>query len=203
MRVGLRWLLAVGAGLATSLLLAPAAFAHLQGGAAAGLTSGLLHPLTGLDHVLAMLAVGLWAAQRGGAERWRLPLAFVGTMLVGGVLGMSGLVLPYGEIGIALSVLLLGVLIVSAPRLSSPAALALVAAAALLHGHAHGSELAAGLSPALYAAGFVAATAALHAAGVAAGVGLLWVRREGAALALRASGAGIAACGGLLLAALL
>ncbi|MBD8624227.1 MULTISPECIES: HupE/UreJ family protein [unclassified Pseudomonas] len=150
-----------------ALLLTPAvAFAH-PGHGDNGLLAGIGHPLGGLDHLLAMLAVGLWAAQQQGAARWALPCTFVGTMLIGGLLGFAGLQLPALESGIAASVLALGLAVALAVR--PPLALAVVATAlfALFHGVAHGLELPEMSSPVAYAAGFVMATAALHAAGYA------------------------------------
>lgn len=150
-----------------ALLLAPAmAFAH-PGHGDNGLMAGIAHPLTGMDHLLAMLAVGLWAAQQKGAARWALPCTFVATMLIGGLLGFEGLQLPALESGIAASVLALGLAVALAVR--PPLVLAVVATAgfALFHGVTHGLELPEMSSPWAYAAGFVAATAALHAAGFA------------------------------------
>eukprot|EP01034_Spumella_vulgaris_P000355 gene355-468_t len=126
---------------AATLLLVPAlAFAH-PGHGDNGLVAGISHPLGGLDHLLAMLAVGLWAAQQQGAARWALPCTFVGTMLLGGVLGFEGLALPALESGIAASVLALGLAVALAIR--PPVALAVAATAvfALFHGVAHGLEL--------------------------------------------------------------
>ena len=150
---------------AIALFLSPAmAFAH-TGHDHAGLLSGVAHPITGLDHLLAMLAVGLWAAQQSGAARWALPLTFVTSMLLGGLLGFAGVELPLLEAGIAGSVLAFGLLVAVAARLPMAVALGLTALFALTHGVAHGLELPALASPWGYAAGFVAATAALHAAG--------------------------------------
>lgn len=152
---------------ALALLAAPAlAFAH-PGHGEHGLVAGLAHPLTGLDHLLAMFAVGLWAAQQQGAARLALPCTFVGTMLVGGLLGFEGLQLPFMETGIAASVLALGLCVALAVRPPLPLAMAATALFALAHGVAHGLELPDLSSPWLYALGFVAATAALHAAGYA------------------------------------
>jgi urease accessory protein len=150
-----------------ALLLAPAlAFAH-PGHGDNGLMAGLGHPVGGLDHLLAMLAVGLWAAQQQGTARWALPCTFVGTMLLGGVLGFAGLELPALENGIAASVLALGLAVALAVR--PPLVLAVIATAvfALFHGVAHGLELPEMSSPVAYAVGFVVATAALHAVGYA------------------------------------
>lgn len=150
---------------ASALLLSPTlAFAH-PGHDHAGLMSGLAHPVFGLDHLLAMLAVGLWAAQQTGKARWALPLTFVATMLVGGLLGFAGIEMPLMETGIAGSVLALGLLVALAVRPPVAVAAALTALFALSHGVAHGLELPALSSPWGYAAGFVAATAMLHAVG--------------------------------------
>jgi urease accessory protein len=150
-----------------ALFLSPAvAFAH-PGHDSSGLLAGIAHPVTGLDHLLAMLAVGLWAAQQKGAARWALPVTFVGTMLLGGVLGFEGLQLPFMETGIAASVLALGLLVAVAVRPPVALAVGLTAMFALAHGVAHGLELPEVASPWGYAAGFVAATAALHAMGYA------------------------------------
>jgi urease accessory protein len=148
------------------------AFAHTGVGAATGLAQGFLHPLGGLDHVLAMVAVGLYAAQLGGRGTWLLPSAFVTTMVAGGLAGWAGVALPMVEQWIGLSVVAMGALIALGVRLPTLAATALVAAFAVAHGHAHGSEGAVLASFASYAAGFVAATALLHGAGIAAGLAL-------------------------------
>ncbi len=153
--------------LTAALLLSPAlAFAH-PGHDHAGLMSGIAHPIFGLDHLLAMLAVGLWAAQQQGSARWLLPLTFVATMLVGGLLGFAGIEMPLMETGIAGSVLALGLLVALAVRPPLAVAAGLTALFALSHGVAHGLELPALSSPWGYAAGFVAATAALHGIGYA------------------------------------
>ncbi|MDH4655223.1 MULTISPECIES: HupE/UreJ family protein [unclassified Pseudomonas] len=150
---------------AIALFLTPAmAFAH-AGHDHAGMMSGIAHPISGLDHLLAMLAVGLWAAQQQGPARWALPLTFVGTMLLGGLLGFAGVEMPLMETGIAGSVLALGLLVALAVRPPLWLAVGLTVAFALAHGVAHGLELPDLSSPLGYAAGFVAATAALHAAG--------------------------------------
>ncbi|MCV4269284.1 HupE/UreJ family protein [Pseudomonas capsici] len=179
-----------------ALLLTPAlAMAH-PGHGDNGLIAGLGHPVGGLDHLLAMLAVGLWAAQQQGAARWALPCTFVGTMLIGGLLGFAGLELPALESGIAASVLALGLAVALAVR--PPLALAVVATAvfAMFHGVAHGLELPDMSSPWAYAAGFVAATAALHATGYA----VVRVLPQAAAPLVRIAGAASAATGVWLLA---
>jgi len=150
-----------------ALLLTPTlAFAH-PGHGEHGIIAGVLHPLTGIDHLLAMLAVGLWAAQQSGNARWALPCTFVGTMLIGGLLGFEGLQLPGLESGIAASVLALGLAVALAIRPPVSLAVAATALFALFHGVAHGLELPEMSSPWGYAAGFVATTAALHAVGYA------------------------------------
>ncbi|PTQ68284.1 HupE/UreJ family protein [Pseudomonas sp. GV071] len=178
-----------------ALFLSPAvAFAH-PGHDSSGLLAGIAHPVTGLDHLLAMLAVGLWAAQQKGAARWALPLTFVGTMLLGGVLGFEGLQLPFMETGIAASVLALGLLVAVAVRPPVAVAVGLTALFALAHGVAHGLELPEVASPWGYAAGFVAATAALHAAGYA----LVRVLPSAAAPLVRMAGMASAGAGAWLL----
>jgi urease accessory protein len=168
---------------ALALLVAPAAaFGH----PASGLLTGMLHPLLGLDHLLAMLAVGLWAAQQQGTARWVLPLAFVAAMLGGGLLGFAGLQLPLLETGIAGSVLALGLLVALAVRPALPVATGLTALFALAHGVAHGLELPALPSPWGYPAGFVGCTAALHVVGYAV---VRWLPRTTLPLIRLAGGA--------------
>jgi urease accessory protein len=151
------------------------------------LMAGALHPISGIDHVLAMLAVGLLAAQLSGRSLWALPGTFVGAMLAGGLLGANGLPFPAVEPMILASIVILGVLVALATRLPLPALLYMTAVFGAAHGWAHGAEgPATGL--AAYAAGFALATAALHLAGIALGRGL-------PALALRGLGAGTAAAG--------
>jgi urease accessory protein len=145
------------------LLFASSAFAHPSH------VSGFMHPFVGVDHLLAMLAVGLWAAQLGGRWRWGLPLAFVGAMTLGGLAGFAGFALPGVEPMLAASVLVLGLVVALRVQWRAGGA-ALVAAFAVFHGIAHAAELPAGAGPAGYAAGFIAATALLHAAGVALGL---------------------------------
>jgi urease accessory protein len=171
------------------------AFAHTGVSPAHDLTHGFLHPLSGLDHILAMVAVGLYAAQLGGRALWSLPAAFVGTMIVGGLLGHAGVPLPMVEQGIGLSVIAIGAVIAAGVRLPTVLGTALVAAFALAHGHAHGAEGAQLGSFVSYAAGFVAATALLHAAGIAAGLALDRLGTLRATVARRAAGAAGALAG--------
>lgn len=155
------------------LLVVPAlAHAHTGAGHANGFMDGLDHPLHGLDHLLAMIAVGLWAAQLGGRAVWAVPASFVGVMALGGFMGAAGWNLPMVETGILLSVFLLGLLLVFAVRLPLWAGSGLVAFFALFHGYAHGAEMPHGASSALYAGGFVLATAALHSVGIGLGLAL-------------------------------
>ena len=154
------------------LLSSVPAFAHVLPGEPRAFSTGFGHPLHGLDHILAMFAVGLWAAQLGGRALWAIPAAFITLMTLGGALGIGGLHLPGVETGIALSVLLLGLLIVFAVRLPVGAGIALVGLFALFHGHAHGTEMAGSLSAVAYCSGFLLATGLLHAAGMLAGLGL-------------------------------
>jgi urease accessory protein len=156
---------------AAALVLLPgAALAHPGHLDASGFSHGFMHPVGGLDHVLAMIAVGLYAALLGGRALWLVPTSFVGVMAIGGALGMAGVALPYAELAIALSVVVLGLAI--ALRLSLPtlAAMTLVGAFAIFHGYAHGAQMPADAAGLGYAAGFVLATALLHGAGVAFGL---------------------------------
>lgn len=173
-----------------------AAHAHTLGVPHMDFATGFGHPLGGLDHVLAMVAVGLWAAQLGGRALWLVPLTFVLTMAVGGLFGFLGIALPMVETGIAGSVLILGVLVALASRLPLAASMALVGVFALFHGYAHGAEMAAESSALWYSLGFMLATALLHGAGI--GVGLA-ARNGVSARLVRLGGAAIAASGALLL----
>jgi len=164
------------------------AFAHLDPAEHGSLMAGLSHPLTGLDHILAMVAVGLWAAQIGGRARWAVPAAFVATMALGFALAVSGVSLPFVEPAIVASVIGLGLLVAMAVRLPVAASAAVVAVFALFHGHAHGGELG-GAGALQFGLGFLIATAALHLAGVGVGLSLgrlgpLATRLLGAATAL-------------------
>ncbi|MDR5171739.1 HupE/UreJ family protein [Methylobacillus flagellatus] len=146
------------------LAFSPLAFAH-PGHEAQGLLAGFMHPLTGLDHLLVMLAVGLWAGRIGGAARWQLPVTFVAVMALGAVIGMAGYRLPGIETLLSASVMALGALLVISLRLPRALQAGLVALFALFHGVAHGSELAdQGLAVML---GMLAATALLHMLGLA------------------------------------
>ncbi|MEZ5543159.1 MAG: HupE/UreJ family protein [Pseudomonadota bacterium] len=181
------------------LLLVPVlALAHTDGGAGAGggLRSGLLHPVSGIDHVVAMVAVGLWGAQLGLPSLWVLPVAFPLIMALGGAAGAAGLPLPAVETGIAASGLVLGLAVLFSIRVPLWLALLPVSVFAIYHGHAHGTEMPTYGSPLLYAVGFVLATGALHLCGI--GIGLLW-RWPAGQWVVRASGGLIAGVGGFLL----
>jgi len=148
------------------LLVAGPAIAHVGHGANASFTAGIGHPFGGLDHVTAMVMVGLWAALKGGRALWVWPTAFVSVMLAGGVLAMTDVPLPFVEPGIFASVVALGLLVGLAVDLPVGAGAAILAVFALLHGHAHGSEVAETSSGFAYIMGFALATAALHLAGI-------------------------------------
>ena len=184
---------------ALSLLVASGAVhAHTTGLPHMDLLTGVEHPFSGLDHILAMVAVGLWAAQLGGRALWSVALTFVLTMAAGGALGFLGVPLPMVELGIAGSVVVLGVLVALASRLPLAVSMALVGLFALFHGYAHGAEMAAESSALWYGLGFMLATATLHALGI--GMALAAGRGIPARL-VRVGGAAIAASGMLLLAA--
>lgn len=176
----------------TFLLLPSAALAHEGTGLAGGLVAGFLHPLYGLDHMLAMVAVGLWGAFLGRPLVVLLPILFPAMMTVGGGIGMLGLPLPMVELGIALSVVTLGAVILLAVRAPVAVATSIVAAFALFHGYAHGLELPAAADPVGYSAGFVLCTGLLHVAGIT--LGLLKSTRAGT-LVLRGGGGLIALSG--------
>lgn len=158
--------------LALGLIALPtAAFAH-PGIGGHDLMHGFMHPMGGLDHILAMVAVGVFAFVLGGRALVLVPLAFVGMMAVGFVLGMNGVTLPYAELAIALSSVVIGGVAALGRRMPVIAAMALVGGFATFHGWAHGAEMPADAGALTYALGFVAATASLHVAGIAASVGL-------------------------------
>ncbi len=184
------------AGAIALLTAAPAALAHTGVGSSFSFASGASHPISGLDHLLAMVAVGLFAAQRGGRALWLAPATFVGTMALAALLAVSGVALPAVELGIAGSVLAFGLLVAVGQRLPLPAGVAIIALFALFHGHAHGSEMPLAASGLAYGLGFVLSTAALHATGLLGGLAL---RRTLSDLWLRACGLLCAGSGALLL----
>lgn len=174
-------------------LIASPALAHTgQGDAARGFLAGLLHPITGLDHLLAMLAVGMWGAQLGMPAIWVLPVAFPLVMALGGVLGIVGIPLPAVEPAIVLSVVLLGAVVAIGRKPPILVAATLVAFFAIFHGYAHGRELPEAASALAFSAGFVLATGSIHLTGI--GIGFVTKLPHGDSL-LRAGGAAIAMAG--------
>jgi len=171
---------------------AQSAFAHVGQTTAQGFLTGFLHPISGADHVLAMVAVGLWGAQLGAPAIWVLPVAFPLVMAMGGMLGFLGLPIPGIEYGIAASAIVLGAAVAFEVRPPIVVAALLVGLFAIFHGHAHGTELPPGQSALLYSMGFVIATGCLHAMGI--GIGTVHRRSWGRKL-LRAAGAGVTAGG--------
>ncbi|HLP68368.1 MAG TPA: HupE/UreJ family protein [Rhizobium sp.] len=167
--------------------------AHILQGQAGGFLHGFEHPLSGVDHMLAMFCVGLWGAQMGGRAVWSLPIAFPLIMVAGGMLGIAGVPLPAVESGIALSIIVLGASIALLWRPPEWLALAVISVFAIFHGYAHGAELPNATDPADYAIGFVVATGLIHVAGIA--VGLLFQRVRAGELS-RALG-GLIGLGGL------
>ena len=178
-----------------TLCAASPAFAH-TGGVIGGLQSGLLHPITGLDHVVAMVAVGLWGGILGGAAVWQLPMVFPIVMAVAGALGALGMPFPGIEVGIAPSGVILGLMVLFMVRPPIAVAAGLVGLFAIFHGHAHGTELPVAANPLSYALGFVVATGTLHLAGIGFGQLMKW---PSGLVAVRAAGAGIAVAGGMFL----
>jgi urease accessory protein len=184
--------------LTVACMLAPgAAMAHTGAGATDGIVHGLMHPVTGLEHVLAMVAVGVLAAFIGGRALWVVPTSFVAAAALGGVLGVRGVPLPFVELGIFASVVLLGLAIALQARLPLGWTAGLVGLFGLYHGYAHGAEMPPDSSGLAYGLGFLAATAALHAAGIGLGINLLASRS--ATRFAHAGGAAIALAGVALL----
>jgi urease accessory protein len=159
----------IGALVAALFAVTPA-FAHVGPGEHGGFLHGLMHPIGGADHVLAMVGVGLLASQLGGRALWFVPAAFVSMMVLGGVLGFEGVGFPFVETGIAASVIVIGALVAFDAKLPTAFAMAIVGAFAIFHGHAHGMELPEGSAPLAFAEGFVLATALLHVAGITLGL---------------------------------
>lgn len=185
----------LAAATAAFALSAAPAFAHLDPAEHGSMMAGITHPLSGLDHVLVMVAVGLWAAQMGGRALLAVPTAFVVTMALGFALALSGLHLPFVEPAILASIVALGLLVAMAVRMPAAAGAGVVGIFALFHGYAHGGEL--GAATALpFGLGFAISTAALHAAGI--GLGLLIGRMANAGLVSRFLGAATAVAGAAL-----
>jgi urease accessory protein len=176
--------------------LASPALAHDGEGVTGGLTSGFLHPLTGVDHLVAMIAVGLWGAQLGAPAIFLLPIAFPLVMALGGVLGVLHIPLPAPEMMIALSALLLGAAVAMRVRPPVVVAALIVALFAIFHGHAHGAELPGAADPMAYGVGFVTATGLLHGFGILTGALSRWPL---GARVIQGLGASIALLGGYFL----
>jgi urease accessory protein len=188
--------------LALCLIAVPAA-AHTGHGEVSGFTYGLMHPIGGLDHVLAMAAVGLLAYLIGGAALWGLPLAFIAAMAAGGVMALYGFALPFVEAGIALSVVVIGAMVALGKNTPGLLAAALTAVFAVFHGHAHGAEMPATASGLSYGIGFMLATALLHAGGILAGFALGAAGRQAGLNVARGVGgvmalSGVAILGGII-----
>ncbi len=189
---------------AVSIALLPTvALAHTGVGDTVGFSHGFIHPLTGIDHVLAMMMVGVFAWQLGGRALWLVPITFVLVMAIGGVLGVTGIGVPFIEIGIALSVIVLGASVAFRVKAPMAIAMAVVGLFAIFHGHAHGSEMPENAAGMTYGLGFMIATALLHLGGIGLGFligrigdkrGPVFVRAAGAAAAV----AGLAILGGLI-----
>ena len=166
--------------------------AHAEVGVAGGLISGLMHPILGPDHLIAMVAVGLWGAQLRNPAIFILPMTFPLMMAMGGLVGMAGIPLPMIEIGIALSAVALGLLVALQIKLQLVFAIAIVAIFAIFHGHAHGTELPNSANPLAYSIGFVVSTGLLHLAGILIGEITRWPVGN---KIVRACGGGIAGLG--------
>jgi urease accessory protein len=179
--------------LAAAILLWPeVATAHPRSGAAGGFLSGFSHPISGWDHILAMISVGLWGAQLGAPAMWLLPVTFPMVMALGGMMGLLGIPLPGVELGIAVSAIVLGAMVLSEARPRLLVAALIVGVFAVFHGHAHGTELPAGQDGLSYSAGFVIATGCLHLIGIAIGLIHKW---KGGRIAIRAAGGFVALAG--------
>ena len=187
--------LARSAALAAFALPPSLANAHTGLGHVDGFAHGFAHPLGGFDHVLAMVMVGLFASQLGGRARWLVPASFVAVMVLGGVLGLAGIAVPFVELGIGLSIVVLGGVVAFNLQAGAAAAMALVGFFAVFHGYAHGAEMPESARGLAYGLGYVLATATLHAVGL--GFGLLLDGKGGArgALLVRSLGAVAAVAG--------
>jgi urease accessory protein len=178
-----------------SPLITTTAQAHTLLPAETSLLAGMMHPLLGLDHLLAMLAVGLWAVQQGSRRLWQLPVAFLTMMMVGALLGQTGLSLPLVDSGIASSLFLLGLMLAFAVRLAIVPSMLMVGLFAVFHGYAHGAEMPQALTLIDYTLGFMLATATLHGLGIGLGLFARSVQNE---KILRVSGIAISLTGAIL-----
>jgi len=184
------------AALAVCVLAPSLAFAHTGTGQTIGFAHGFTHPVSGLDHVLAMILVGVLALQLGGRALWLVPTTFVSVMAIGGALGMMGISVPFVEAGIAFSVIVLGAVVALGIRAPAAIAAGVVGLFAIFHGHAHGSEMPAAAGGIAYAAGFMLATATLHIAGIALGYMRAKMSERQGSIVMRSAG-GIAALAGI------
>ena len=173
------------------ILFSALAHAHTVGGT--GFLAGLAHPVLGFDHFLAMVSVGIWSAQLGGRFIWSVPTTFVSFMIIGAIMGMMGIDLPLIEVGIAISVMLLGIAIAGEKFFSPKIGSLFVAIFGIFHGHAHGVEMPTIANPYLYALGFVLGTSFIHLLGVF--LGIMAQKSNKSASCLRYIGAGIAGIG--------
>ena len=185
---------------AASVLTPVAALAHTGAGDTHGVLHGFMHPVTGLDHVLAMIAVGVLAALLGGRAIWLVPTSFVAMAAVGGALGVQGVPVPFVEFGISASVILLGLAIALPAKLPLGWTAGLVGLFGLYHGYAHGAEMPADASGFAYGVGFLAATVLLHIAGIGLGIGIAHLASRSATRFAQAGGTAIALAGVVLLA---
>ena len=174
------------------LFLPSIAFAHTGIDQTAGFLHGLAHPIGGADHLLAMLAVGIWATQIGGQALWRVTGTFVAVMLLGGLLGIANIPLPFIEEGILVSIVVLGILITGAFKTPLIYSCLLVGVFAIFHGYAHGSEMPTSINAASYAFGFALATAVLHLSGIGL---VVLIKKTKAQMFGRFAGSTIAPCG--------
>ena len=184
------------AALAACVLAPSLAFAHTGIGQTVGFAHGFTHPVSGLDHVLAMILVGVLAWQLGGRALWLVPTTFVSVMAIGGALGMMGISVPFVEAGIAFSVIVLGAIVALGIRAPLAIAAGVVGLFAIFHGHAHGSEMPAAAAGIAYAAGFMLATSVLHIAGITIGYLIGKISEQQGAIVMRSAG-GIAALAGI------
>jgi urease accessory protein len=196
--------LQIKSGLLTALIAAipTAAYAHTGIGQTSGFAHGFMHPTGGLDHILAMVAVGIFAALLGGRARWLVPTTFVLMMAFGGLIGIEGIALPFVEIGIAASIVVLGLAVALLWNPPTAVAMAVVGLFAVFHGHAHGSEIPMDASGLQYALGFMPATALLHIAGIGIGISLGWTGAN-SRLATQIGGGGTALAGAAIMTGLL
>ncbi len=181
------------------LVFPTAAFAHTGVGDTHGFMHGFIHPLSGIDHILAMVAVGVFAAHLGGRALWLVPASFVSMMAIAGIFGATGASLPFVEMGIAISVVALGLIVAFEAKPPVEAAMALVALFAIFHGHAHGAELPEDTSGLVYGAGFVVATVLLHVVGISTGLALGRTAATGGERVLQLSGCAISVAGAAIL----